>query len=55
MKLKHAIWMLIGTYLLVEGNPLLVNGQDLLGYLILGYTFVKIYKPDFSLIKLFTV
>lgn len=53
MKLKHAIWLLIGTWLVVEGHPLLINGQDLLGYVILGFTFAKILNPKFSLSKFF--
>lgn len=53
MKLKHAVWLLIATYLVTEGNPLLFNGQDLLGYIIFALTFAKIFNPTFSVSKFF--
>lgn len=46
MKVKHSIWLLIATFLVTTGEPLLVNGLDLLGWVIFGYTFYKIVQTD---------
>lgn len=47
MKTKHAFWLLIGTILITQGNPFIINGQDLLGWLIIGYTAYKVIKAEY--------
>lgn len=41
MKVKHSLWLLLGIYLVTTGNPLLFNGLDLLGWIIIFYTMYK--------------
>ena len=47
MKTKHAFWLLIGTILITEGNPFIINGQDALGWLIIGWTAYKLIKAEY--------
>jgi len=47
MKTKHAFWLLIGTILITNGNPFIINGLDLLGWLIIGYTSYKAIKAEY--------
>jgi hypothetical protein len=46
MKLKQAIWLLVGTMLIATGDPLVLNGVDALGWFVLGYTIFKISTSD---------
>jgi hypothetical protein len=42
MKLKHSIWLLIGIFFTSVGDPLLVNGIDFIGWVVIFYTSYKI-------------
>lgn len=41
MKLKQAIWLLIGV-LMITQNPFIINGLTAIGYVICGYTLYKL-------------